>query len=64
MESLVQEAIIEYLLICIAVGLIVLAIQIAIIQYLIRYGINYYFRMKSMNEPETLYLDKKGSRIR
>ena len=64
MESLVQETIIEYLLICIAVGFVVLAIQIAIIQYLIRYGINYYFRMKSMNEPETLNLDKKGSRIR
>ncbi|MBR3242458.1 MAG: hypothetical protein IKF90_07145 [Parasporobacterium sp.] len=44
---------VQFIIIALAVLLIILAIQVAIIQYFIRYGVKYYFRMKSMNEPET-----------
>ena len=37
----------------IAVPLLFLGITIAIAQYLIRYGIKYYFKMKAMNETKT-----------
>ena len=41
---------IQMLVLYIAVPLLFLGIFIAIAQYLIRYGINYYFKMKALNE--------------
>jgi hypothetical protein len=42
--------IIQILVLRIAVPLLFLGISIAIVQYLLRYGINYYFKMKYLNE--------------
>ena len=44
---------IQILILRLAVSLFFLGIFIAIAEYLIRYGINYYFKMKAMNEPRT-----------
>lgn len=41
---------IQLLVLCVAVSLFILGIFIAIVQYLIRYGINYYFKMKALND--------------
>jgi hypothetical protein len=48
----------QMVLIGIALGLLSLGITIAIIQYLIRYGMNYYFKMKAMNDPNHPYSNR------
>jgi hypothetical protein len=48
----------QLVLIIIATGLLTLGIAIAIIQYLIRYGINYYFKLKAMNDPDHPYSNR------
>ena len=43
---------IQLIAIIAAIALIILAIRVAIVQYFIRYGVKYYFRMKSLNTPD------------
>ena len=45
---------IQMLVLYISVPLLFLGISISIAQYLIRYGINYYFKMKTINEQRGL----------
>ena len=58
MDTIFMDTFTQLVLIIIATGLLTLGIAIAIIQYLIRYGINYYFKLKAMNDPDHPYTNR------
>lgn len=45
-------AIISTMVVPVAIGLFFFGLFVALVQYFIRYGINYYFKMKMLNDKK------------